>query len=395
VANTYQPTWESIGIADALSLSLSPLEKNENLLKTINYFWSDALNCFLFGHGLMTSTLLDVMMITGLDISSTCPSAYRLSEVPFKLSSKTECTNWGAYLNQHLKTKGLVTEKEHTAFLNLWLEHFLFCDPSLAPTKNYLPLAYELAKGHTIGLGKLFLGEIYRYLHLMSLSLLSQKKLRTGGPWWFIQLWAHLYFQDFIPNFPSLANNSFPDQSGRQIRCTSFGQALYSLPGGKLDPSDASQWFGIFYRELDNPIFLPYTESEIFENPVNFRWADFANDVDNRRLYSVMICPCLLLIGLSTSNQIIKLGYEFYQPVIAARQFGLGQVPPHFLLHHLTSNRIDLLDAVTTQRCYSLFLDLLIPIPVDLAFTSSAIDLENWWSMWKTHVFRRALGPML
>jgi hypothetical protein len=35
VANTYQPTWESIGIADALSLSLSPLEKNENLLKTI------------------------------------------------------------------------------------------------------------------------------------------------------------------------------------------------------------------------------------------------------------------------------------------------------------------------------------------------------------------------
>jgi hypothetical protein len=53
-----------------------------------------------------------------------------------------------------------VTEKEHTTFLNLWLKHFLFCDPSLAPTKNYLPMAYELAKGHTIGLGKLFLGEI-------------------------------------------------------------------------------------------------------------------------------------------------------------------------------------------------------------------------------------------
>jgi hypothetical protein len=233
VANTYQPRWESIGIADALSLSLSPLEKNENLLKTIGYFWSDALNYFLFGHGPMTPTLLD--------ISSTCPSAYRLFEVPFKLSSKAECTNWGAYLNQHLKTKGPVTEKEHIAFLNLWLENFLFCGPSLAPTKNYLPLAYELAKGHIVGLGKLFLGEIYRYLHLMSLSLLSQKKFRTGGPWWFIQLWAHLYFQHFIPNFPSLANNSFPDRSGRQIRCTSFGQALYSLPGGKLNPSDDLQ----------------------------------------------------------------------------------------------------------------------------------------------------------
>jgi hypothetical protein len=83
----------------------------------------------------MTLTLLDVMMITGLDISSSCPSAYRLSVVPFKLSSKAECTNWSTYLNQHLKTKGPVTEKEHIAFLNLWLEHFLFCGPSLAPTK--------------------------------------------------------------------------------------------------------------------------------------------------------------------------------------------------------------------------------------------------------------------
>jgi hypothetical protein len=278
----------------------------------------------------MTPTLLDVVMITGLDISSSGPSAYRLSEVPFKLSSKTECTNWGAYLNQHLKTKGPVIEKEHTAFLNLWLEHFLFCGPSLAPTKNYLPPAYDLAKANTVGLGKLFLGEVYRYLHLMSSSLLSQKKLRTGGPWWFIQLWAHLYFQDSIPNFPVLADNSFPDQSGRRIRCTSFGQALYSLPGSKLNPSQASNWFRIPYRGLNNPISLPYTDSEIFENPITFRLADFADDDSTRHLYSIMIRPCLLPVGMSTSNRIIKLGYESYQPVIAARQFGLGQVPPHF-----------------------------------------------------------------
>jgi hypothetical protein len=297
----------------------------------------------------MTPTLLDVVMITGLNISSACPSAYRLSEVPFKLSSKTECTNWGAYLNQHLKTKGPVTEKEHTAFLNLWLEHFLFCGPSLASTKNYLPPAYELAKGNTVGLGNLFLGEVYRYLHLMSSGLLTQKKLRTGDPWWFIQLWAHLYFQDFIPDFPALAYNSFPDQSGRRIRCTSFGQALYSLPGSKLNPSQASSWFRIFYRGLNNPIFLPYTDSEIFENLVTFRLADFADDDGTRHLYSIMICPCLLRVGMSTSNRIIKPGYEFYQPVIAARQFGLWQVPPHFFLHYLTNNETDLPDAVTTQ----------------------------------------------
>jgi hypothetical protein len=41
-----------------------PLMKNENLLKTIGYFWSDALNCF-FCHSLMTPTLMDVVMIIG------------------------------------------------------------------------------------------------------------------------------------------------------------------------------------------------------------------------------------------------------------------------------------------------------------------------------------------
>jgi hypothetical protein len=70
VSKTYQSSWETTGIADALYLSLSPLEKHENLLKTIGYFWSDALNCFMFGHGPMTPTLLDVVMITGLDITS-------------------------------------------------------------------------------------------------------------------------------------------------------------------------------------------------------------------------------------------------------------------------------------------------------------------------------------
>jgi hypothetical protein len=126
MVRVHQSTLETIGIADALSLLLYPLDKNENLLKTIGYFWSDTLNCFLFGHSPMTPTLMDVVMITGLDIASHSSCAYSLPEVHFRLSSESECTNWGAYLNHHVKTKGPVTESEHTAFLNFWLEHFIF-----------------------------------------------------------------------------------------------------------------------------------------------------------------------------------------------------------------------------------------------------------------------------
>ncbi|KAK1604819.1 hypothetical protein QYE76_028492 [Lolium multiflorum] len=98
---------------------------------------------------------------------------------------------------------------------------------------------------------------------------------------------------------------------------------------------------------------------------------------------------------MSTSNRIIKPGYESYQPVVAARQFGLGQVSPHFFLHFLTESRADLPDVLTSQRCYSFFDALVVPIPHNLSFTSSTDDFEAWWAMWKTHAFRRALGPLL
>jgi hypothetical protein len=192
------------------------------------------------------------------------------------------------------------------------LEHFIFCSPFLAPTKNYISLAYELAKGATVGLGKLFLKEVHKYLHLMSFSLLSQKKLKTGGPWWFIQLWAHLYFQSYIPNFPVLADNSFPDQTGRRIRCTSYGQALYSLPGSKLNLKDALGWFKVFYRGLDNPLFFPYATSNSFENAITFRLDSFVDDDSTRHLYCIMIRPCFLPVSMSTSNRIMKTGYESY-----------------------------------------------------------------------------------
>src|SRR3954465_13176073 len=248
----------------------------------------------MFGHGPMSPTLLDVVMITGLNVTSPRPSAFKLPKAPFKLSSKTDCTNWGAYLQSHMKTKGAVTEKEHTAFLNFCLEHFIFCGPSLAPTKNYLSLAYELAKGTQLGIGKLFLGEVYRYLQLMSVKLFSGIAVKTGGPWWFIQLWAQLYFQNHVPNFPLLESCTFPDVKGKQIRCTSYGQALYRLPGSKLTPQEASKWFSIFFQGLDNPIFFPYTEeSENFENPTSFRLDSFADDTSARQF--ILHCDPSLL----------------------------------------------------------------------------------------------------
>nr|TKW32159.1 hypothetical protein SEVIR_2G151900v2 [Setaria viridis] len=56
-----------------------------------SYFWSDTLNAFLFGHGPMTPTLTDVLMLTGLNISSP-DSPFDFLENP---TVRRRCTSFG------------------------------------------------------------------------------------------------------------------------------------------------------------------------------------------------------------------------------------------------------------------------------------------------------------
>ncbi|KAK1632885.1 hypothetical protein QYE76_007200 [Lolium multiflorum] len=86
--------------------------KNENILKTIGYFWSDALNCFIFGHGPMTPTLLDVAMITGLDIVHRCYTFFDALALPIphnlRFSSTTDgFETWWSMWKTHVFRRAL------------------------------------------------------------------------------------------------------------------------------------------------------------------------------------------------------------------------------------------------------------------------------------------------
>lgn len=70
IAEPKRVSWDELKIGQCSNLSLSQMERNEPLVIAASYFWSDALNAFLFGHGPMTPTLADVVLLTGLDISS-------------------------------------------------------------------------------------------------------------------------------------------------------------------------------------------------------------------------------------------------------------------------------------------------------------------------------------
>ena len=126
---------ELYDLNQCLTLSLSRMERNNSLLIAASYFWSNALNAFIFGHGPMTITLADVYMLTGLRITGPMQSYEYLSAGSKKLAKIADCTGW-AILN-HVEDGSAVSEREYVAFLNMWLERFIFCGSSCGPTYNH------------------------------------------------------------------------------------------------------------------------------------------------------------------------------------------------------------------------------------------------------------------
>ena len=130
VAGNHRATWEQYDISQCLNLSLSKMIRNEPMFISSSFFWSDAINAFLFGHGPLTPTLLDVLMLTGLNISASDRPFTLLDKASFKVETRN-IGGWKGYISKNMKT-GSVSVREHATFLNMWLEKFIFCGKTAA-----------------------------------------------------------------------------------------------------------------------------------------------------------------------------------------------------------------------------------------------------------------------
>ena len=74
----------------------------------------------------MTITLADVYMLTGLRISGSVHPYEYLSAGSKKLAKIVDCTGWAGYILNHVEDGSTVSKREYVAFLNMWLERFIF-----------------------------------------------------------------------------------------------------------------------------------------------------------------------------------------------------------------------------------------------------------------------------
>jgi len=98
---------------------------------------------------------------------------------------------------------------------------------------------------------------------------------------------------------------------------------------------------------------------------------------------------------MSSSNRITKPGYEAYHLVIVARQLGLNQIAPSFIIHENFQSRANFTECLIASRAYNLFSELVILMPHDLEFTYSSEGFSAWWTHWKAHLFCGPLGILL
>ena len=147
------------------------MEQNDSLLISASYFRSNTLNAFVFGHGPMTITLADVYKFTGLRIIGSVQPYDFLSAGSKKLAKISDCTRWASYILSHIGDGSTVSEREYVAFLNMWLERFIFCGSSCGPTYNHKLMAEHLVVGAEIPLGKYLLGLAYHLMHQVAAQL--------------------------------------------------------------------------------------------------------------------------------------------------------------------------------------------------------------------------------
>ena len=176
--------WELSDLNQCLTLLLSGMERNDSLMISASYFWSNTLNAFVLGHGPMTFTLADVYMLTDLRITGSMQPYDFLSAGSKKLAKILDYTGWASYILNHIGDESNVSEREYVTFLNMWLERFIFCGSSFGPTYNHKLMAEHLAVGKDIPLGKYLFGTAYHLMYQVAAQLLKNELVhRISGPW--------------------------------------------------------------------------------------------------------------------------------------------------------------------------------------------------------------------
>lgn len=221
------------------------------------------------------------------------------------------------------------------------------------------------------------------------------RTMAHGGPWWFVQLWLTIHTNTMVDR-PPLSDSVFPkdftdNEEPAYRKCMSFGEAASVYPGSDQSAKEMSEWFSQFYTVSSSAkmeMFVYSADAE-FELPADLNLEAINDEIDSRELFMISISPCILPVGIFQGRS-TSLSYEFYNPITAARQFGLGQLPIGLYFHQLLENK----GTVPLALLMSKVLSIKIPTLGDCDQLNLNIfmhtSFQTWWREWASHIFHQS-----
>jgi len=186
-------------------------------------------------------------------------------------------------------------------------------------------------------------------------------------------------------------------------QCMNYGEATSAI----TIAVDIGHLFKKFYRGFDADIltWLPYDEDENNELvfPFKFQFKSGYSDETTTAIFNSLIKPCVLPAEFchgcgKMSTGSFLLGnlptYEFYNPSFVARQFGLGQLPPHLFFKGILRPREGISEVMEASSVFQLGSDLpslYLHVWTRVNFSSNLFN--SWWQEWRSHLFSGLVHP--
>ena len=125
------------------------------------------------------------------------------------------------------------------------------------------------------------------------------------------------------------------------------------------------------------------------ENPFKFQLDSWKADEEAAKIMKEIISPKIVPINFTASKD--TPSYEFYNPSVAARQLGFGQVPPSLFF----AGKVQFKGTLGNALCYSQLKDL--EPDVNMTFLAdwqiapfATTPFIQWWSEWQEHIFYKS-----
>lgn len=151
---------------------------NPNMLINSICFGESSNNTFHLSCGMVTPTLFNIGVITGLRPARETFNPILMRQINHNFTF--EHTSFSNYIKYHHDNTEEVSTYADIAFLTLLMSHFIFCSISLQVAKKCIPLATQLHEKKDVCLSKLVLGCLYESSRITSHDLKARSSLEDN-----------------------------------------------------------------------------------------------------------------------------------------------------------------------------------------------------------------------